>query len=78
MTVLLMRPSTRHEDIGPAEATPSPGVQVFLRWPSLAPEIRRCADVATVAGMVIIGGWMSGGIFDLTGSYRAAFLEAIA
>ena len=33
---------------------------------------RRCADVATVAGMVI-GGWMSGGIFDLTGSYRAAF-----
>ncbi len=33
---------------------------------------RHCADVATVAGMVI-GGWMSGGIFDLTGSYRAAF-----
>ena len=34
---------------------------------------RHCADVATVAGMVI-GGWMSGGgIFDLTGSYGAAF-----
>ena len=33
--------------------------------------------MATVAGMVI-GGWMSGGIFDLTGSYRAAFLNGIA
>ena len=51
MTVLLMRPSTRHEDIGPAAAMPSPGVQVFLRWPSLAPEIAT-ADVTTVAGMV--------------------------
>ena len=38
---------------------------------------RHCADVATVAGMAI-GGWMSGGIFDLTGSYRAAFLNGIA
>ena len=25
-----------------------------------------------------LGGWMSGAIFDLTGSYRAAFLNGIA
>ena len=33
--------------------------------------------MATVAGMRI-GGWMSGAIYDLTGSYRAAFLNGIA
>ena len=33
--------------------------------------------MATVAGMAI-GGWMSGEIFDLTGSYQAAFLNGIA
>jgi MFS family permease len=33
--------------------------------------------MATVVGMAI-GGWMSGEIFDLTGSYRAAFLNGIA
>jgi MFS family permease len=33
--------------------------------------------MATVAGMAL-GGWMSGVIFDLTGSYRAAFLNGIA
>jgi MFS family permease len=33
--------------------------------------------MATIAGMAI-GGWMSGAIFDLTGSYRAAFLNGIA
>ena len=32
--------------------------------------------MATVAGMAL-GGWMSGAIFDLTGSYRAAFLNGI-
>jgi len=32
---------------------------------------------ATVLGMAI-GGWMSGKIFDLTGSYQAAFLNGIA
>jgi MFS family permease len=32
---------------------------------------------ATVIGMAI-GGWMSGAIYDLTGSYRAAFLNGIA
>jgi MFS family permease len=33
--------------------------------------------MATVGGMAI-GGWMSGAIYDLTGSYRAAFLNGIA
>ncbi len=33
--------------------------------------------MATVAGMAL-GGWMSGEIYDLTGSYQAAFLNGIA
>ncbi|HUF91110.1 MAG TPA: MFS transporter, partial [Candidatus Limnocylindria bacterium] len=33
--------------------------------------------MATVFGMAL-GGWMSGVIFDLTGSYQAAFLNGIA
>jgi MFS family permease len=33
--------------------------------------------MATLSGMAL-GGWMSGAIFDLTGSYRAAFLNGIA
>lgn len=33
--------------------------------------------MATVVGMAV-GGWMSGAIYDLTGSYRAAFLNGIA
>ena len=32
---------------------------------------------ATMAGMAL-GGWMSGVIFDLTGSYRVAFMNGIA
>jgi len=32
---------------------------------------------ATVIGMAL-GGWMSGAIYDLTGSYQAAFLNGIA
>ena len=32
---------------------------------------------ATVVGMAL-GGWLSGAIFDLTGSYRAAFMNGIA
>src|SRR4029450_13949825 len=32
--------------------------------------------VATLLGMAV-GGWMSGLIFDLTGSYRAAFLNGL-
>ena len=33
--------------------------------------------MATITGMAL-GGWMSGWIYDLTGSYRAAFLNGIA
>jgi MFS family permease len=33
--------------------------------------------MATLAGMAL-GGWMSGAIFDLTGSYHAAFVNGIA
>jgi MFS family permease len=33
--------------------------------------------MATMLGMAL-GGWMSGAIFDLTGSYRAAFINGIA
>jgi fucose permease len=33
--------------------------------------------MATILGMAI-GGWMSGWIYDLTGSYTAAFLNGIA
>ena len=33
--------------------------------------------MATLLGMAL-GGWMSGAIFDLTGSYQAAFLNGIA
>jgi hypothetical protein len=32
--------------------------------------------MATLFGMAL-GGWMSGLIFDLTGSYRAAFLNGL-
>ena len=32
---------------------------------------------ATIVGMAL-GGWMSGWIYDLTGSYQAAFLNGIA
>ena len=33
--------------------------------------------MATLVGMAL-GGWMSGKVFDLTGSYHAAFLNGIA
>jgi cyanate permease len=33
--------------------------------------------MATVLGMAL-GGWLSGAIFDATGSYQAAFLNGIA
>jgi len=32
--------------------------------------------MATLAGMAL-GGWMSGVVFDLTGSYRAAFINGL-
>ncbi len=34
------------------------------------------AIMATILGMAL-GGWMSGAIFDLTGSYQAAFLNGL-
>ncbi|CCV07890.1 hypothetical protein MESS2_650115 [Mesorhizobium metallidurans STM 2683] len=33
--------------------------------------------MATIFGMAV-GGWMSGWIYDLTGSYAAAFMNGIA
>jgi cyanate permease len=33
--------------------------------------------MATLLGMAL-GGWMSGWVFDMTGSYHAAFLNGIA
>ena len=33
--------------------------------------------MATLLGMAL-GGWMSGAIFDMTGSYKAAFVNGIA
>jgi MFS family permease len=33
--------------------------------------------MATLLGMAL-GGWMSGAVFDLTGSYRAAFVNGLA
>jgi hypothetical protein len=33
--------------------------------------------MASLGGMAL-GGWMSGVIFDFTGSYRAAFLNGLA
>ena len=33
--------------------------------------------MATLFGMAL-GGWMSGAMYDLTGSYRAAFINGIA
>jgi MFS family permease len=33
--------------------------------------------MATILGMAL-GGWLSGWIFDLTGSYRSAFINGIA
>ena len=33
--------------------------------------------MATLLGMAL-GGWMSGSIYDMTGSYRAAFANGVA
>jgi MFS family permease len=57
--------------------------------PSYALVIRDCFPASQAGGRVgvvmmmtllgmALGGWMSGAIFDLTGSYRAAFLNGIA
>ena len=39
-------------------------------------EVRAARNMSAWA--MALGGWMSGAIFDLTGSYRAAFLNGIA
>jgi MFS family permease len=45
--------------------------------PRVAGTIVSVVLTSTLFGMAL-GGWMSGAIFDLTGSYRAAFLNGIA
>ena len=45
--------------------------------PRVAGTIVSIVLTSTLFGMAL-GGWMSGAIFDLTGSYRAAFLNGIA
>ena len=45
--------------------------------PRVAGTIVSLVLTSTLFGMAL-GGWMSGAIFDLTGSYRAAFLNGIA
>jgi MFS family permease len=45
--------------------------------PQVAGSLVGLVMMATLGGMAL-GGWMTGAIFDLTGSYRAAFLNGIA
>ena len=45
--------------------------------PREAGRARRPRADATLFGMAL-GGWMSGAVFDLTGSYRAAFVNGVA
>jgi MFS family permease len=45
--------------------------------PRLAGTLVGLVITATIAGMAL-GGWMSGAIFDLTGSYRLAFANGLA
>ena len=56
-------------------ATPSSCANIFQ--PSEASTRVGLVVMATVLGMAL-GGWMSGAIFDLTGSYQAAFLNGLA
>ena len=57
---------------------PSYAMIVRENFPPDETGARLCAVMmATVAGMAV-GGWMSGAIFDVTGSYRAAFVNGIA
>jgi MFS family permease len=56
---------------------PSYAIIVREYFPSAEAGTRVSAIItATLFGMAL-GGWMSGAIFDLTGSYRAAFLNGI-
>ena len=57
-----------------------PGYAVIVR--EYMPPKEAGARVGTVLMMTVfgmaLGGWMSGWIYDLTGSYEAAFLNGIA
>ena len=57
---------------------PSYGVIVREYYPPKEAGMRMGIAVSsTIVGMAL-GGWMGGVLFDLTGSYRAAFLNGIA
>jgi len=57
---------------------PSYAIIVREHFPAREAGARTGAIImCTLLGMAL-GGWMSGGIFDLTGSYRAAFVNGIA
>jgi len=57
---------------------PSYAIIVREHFPAREAGVRVGACImATLVGMAL-GGWMSGKVFDLTGSYRAAFLNGIA
>jgi len=58
--------------------TPSYGVIVREYFPPKEAGVRMGIAVsATIVGMAL-GGWMGGLLFDLTGSYRAAFINGFA
>jgi MFS family permease len=57
---------------------PSYAIIVREHFPPLEAGARVGAVLmATLFGMAL-GGWMSGKVFDLTGSYQAAFINGIA
>ena len=57
---------------------PSYAMVIRAHFPPGEAATRIAATItATIVGMAL-GGWMSGAIFDLTGSYRAAFLNGSA
>ena len=57
---------------------PSYGVVVREYFKPSEAGIRMGVTISmTIAGMAL-GGWMGGALFDLTGSYRAAFVNAVA
>ncbi|MDQ6618454.1 MAG: MFS transporter [Pseudomonadota bacterium] len=57
---------------------PSYAIIVREHFPAAEAGARVAAVItATLFGMAL-GGWMSGAVFDLTGSYRAAFLNGVA
>ena len=57
-------------------ASASASTSAALRWRALFDSRRASQIVATLFGMAL-GGWMSGKVFDLSGSYQAAFVNGI-